>query len=309
MSLEVLSEILRTEVLTEDTQQKISTAVAGIVEEAKQQAEQAALTQLAAQYTSDRTALVESVDQSVTAIATARLKEFSDRLAAFRDLEAEAATRIVEAKEQLVVESKQDLVSLVRKIDSFLDVAVQGEFTELREQLNEAQQFAWGRKLFEGFKQEFEQMYLHETGVAKRVDVLSQQLKTVQAENKTLQESLARTTRDQTLTSILQPLQGRARQVMETILTTVPTNRLQETYNQFVGRVLTENVEEPQAPATLKEGATPEKETQVLADKTPNKGAIVTGDLPERKRTVVTESAPRMSDEDRRRLLASAGLV
>lgn len=315
MPSEVLKQLLSSEVLTEETKTSISSAFQTVLAEAKEAARAEVTEEVTANLTEDfvrdRDALVESVDALVTTALQEHIASHQADFEAFRDVEAEAARVVVEAKQKMVSRSKKDLKALVEKLDVFLDRAIDAEFSEIREELVESQRSALGLKIFEGFKSEFEQLYAHQTGIAGQLSRMKSQLSVTQLENKKLQESLSSATRAQALQTVLAPLTGKSRQVMETILSTVATERLQETYGRFVGRVIDERGGNT-TQAHLQEGTVSEKENQVLAEqvKDPKFAVLKTGDEADKKRVRVNEGAQQtMHSDEKRRLMRQAGLI
>jgi len=320
MATEILKQLLENDVLTEDTKASISAAVETVIQEATEKARAEVTEELTARFAEDfvkeRDTLIESVDEMVakaveeyTTKAATQLSEHIEShkadIEAFRDLEAEQAARLVEARSELVESTKTDIKVLVEKLDKFLDTAIAEEFEEMREELVESQRQAMGAKIFEGFRAEFEQYYVQSTGIASKIDQLAEQVKATTAENESLKESLAAVTRTQTLATVLAPLEGKSRQVMETILTTVATDKLQETYERFIDRVIKEGAAAPEA------GQQSEKETkEVLAESKvdPKTVTLKTGDTTIKK-PVVTESVAGLTEADKKRLLATAGLM
>ena len=319
MATEILQKLLENDVLTEDTKASIKTALETVIQEAADKARAEVTEELTARFAEDfvkeRDTLIESVDEMVakaveeyTAAAGKSLQEHIEShktdIEAFRDLEAEQAARLVEARSELVESTKTDIKNLVEKLDTFLDTAIAEEFDEMREDLVESQRQAMGAKIFEGFRAEFEQYYVQSTGIAGKIDQLAEQVKATTAENESLKESLAAVTRTTTMATVLAPLEGKSRQVMETILATVATDKLQETYERFIDRVIKEGAVAPDA------GQQSEKETKVLAESKvdPKTVTLKTGDTAAKK-SVVTESAAGLTDADKKRLLQSAGLM
>ncbi len=315
MPSEILKQLLENDVLTEDTRASISSAFETIIQEAKEtartQVEQELTAKFAEEFVKERDALVESIDAVVEKAIKEHVESTKAEIESFRDLEVEAAQVIANAKTELVEQSKSDLKALVEKLDSFLDVVIKEEFTEMRADLVEAQRAGLGMQIFEGFKKEFEQLYMHQTGIAGQFEKLQSELTEARAANAQLSESLQIAARDAAMTKILGSLEGNPKRVMETILSTVATDKLQETYERFVGRVLSESeVAIATESSTITEGKSSEKETKVLAERKvdPKTVSLKTGDEPETKKGVLTESAG-LTEEDKRRLLRTAGLI
>lgn len=313
MSVEVLKKLFESEVLTDETKSSIKEAFEQLVTEAQETATATVTQELtekfAREYVADRDSLIESVDQLVTESIAAHIAAHKADIESFRDLEAEHAQRIVEAKEELGVTVKADFKMLVEKLDSFLDIIIAEEFEEIRADLVESQRNALGAKMFEGFRSEFEQFYVQKTGISGQLEQKTSALQEARTENAALKKSLNEAQRAAKLNTILSSLEGKPKQVMETILTTVSTDKLQETYDRFIDRVITEGATNGSAKVGSMET---EKETQVLSESKvdPRKMELKSGDTPRTSRRVVQESSTTgMSDEEKRRLLASAGLI
>jgi hypothetical protein len=312
MSVEVLKSLFESELLTDDTKVSIKEAFEQVITEAKETAyvevTQELTEKFAKEYVADRDTLIESVDQLVTAALTKHITEHKADLESFRDLEAESATRLVEAKEELAVTVKEDFKALIEKLDSFLDIAITEEFEEIKADLVESQRNALGAKLFEGFRSEFEQFYVQQTGIAGQLEKLTSALQESQAENAALKKSLNESQRAAKMSTILSSLGGKPKQVMETILATVATDKLQETYDRYIDRVITEGAASARSLVGSEET---EKETQVLSESKvdPRKLELKSGDTQRSTKRIVNESISGLSDEEKRRLLASAGLI
>jgi hypothetical protein len=310
MATEVLKQLLESEVLTDETRASIKEAFDAVINEAREQARTEVESELTAkfadEFVKDRDALIESVDALIAKQVDQHIEQSKAEIESFRNLEAESAASIVEAREALVEQSKADLKVLIEKVDAFLDRVIEEEFEEIKEDLVEAQRLGLGQKIFEGFRKEFEQLYLHETGISAQFAKMQKQLKESQQRARELQESLQEVTRENTMAKVLSSLEGKPRQVMETILSSVATNKLQETYEKFIDRVLMENAEK-----SAKVGDNSEKEKEVLAESKvdPKTVSLKTGDEPETKKGVRVMENAKLSEDDKRQLLRSAGLI
>lgn len=103
--------------------------------------------------------------------------------------------------------------------------------------------------------------------------------------------------------SVLEPLSGRSREVMEAILKNVDTTNLEEGYNTFIGRVLRET-----------EADDSEKEDEVLAESEEKKdealkeGVVLTGDTDETAEESINESEDPGQKERLERIKRLAGI-
>lgn len=290
---ELLQKLLEAEVLTEDTKTKLEDAFKVQLDEAIQSAKDEAAAdvraELTEQWVTDRDALVEAVDNQVGDFITAELDELKDDINSFRDLEAEAADNLVEAKAAMAAELKSDLADLVRSVDTFLEMRLTAELDELREDITEVRKNEFGRKIFEAMSAEFISEFADEDTASATLAETQQRLADVESSLEDSETQRAAIERKVKMDEILLPLQGREKEVMEAILKTVPTDKLDEGYNTFIGRVMKEAAEEDSEKESkvLAEGATVEDEAQDEVE-----GDVITGDDEER---ILTES---QSDED-----------
>lgn len=278
---ELLEKLLSSELLTEEARTELSDAIQTAVKEAvdTQVAEQkeALTVEYATQFAADREALIEAIDTKVEEMLQEQLTELADDIANFRDLEVEFAAKLVEAKATLAESVEQDMAALVEKLDTFLEYRLSQEVDELKESIEEVKKINLGRKIFETFKAEFDQFSNAENGLEEMAAKLSEAQAELAKRDETLaeaQKAITANVRKEKLEETLSSLQNRPREIMEAILKTIPTDKLQETYDKFIDRVLHESV----ANSSEKESAAPAVDASVLAEgKTEDKKAVVEG--------------------------------
>lgn len=298
---ELLEQMLGSELLNDETKQQLKEAFDAelnkIRQEAREEAIAEAKVEYATQYADEKAALVEAIDTKVTAFLQEELAELKEDIERFRDLEAEYAANLIEAKEQLGLQLQADMAQLVETIDDFLEESMTEQFEELKESIEEVKKIDFAKKLFESFEGIYRDKFFDESGMAAQ---LKESAKALEEKTKALNEAKAelnKINREQKMASVLEPLQGRPREIMEAILKSVATDKLDEAYENFIGRVLHESV-------TVVENKS-EKEsvnTSVLAEshsteETPETTVVVTGDSTvvehaetEKKVSVLSES-------------------
>jgi hypothetical protein len=265
---EVFKKLLEAEILSPEVKTELETAFQTQLNDAiaVARAEAAADTkaQLTEQFITERDALVEAIDQKVGDFLDSELTELKDDIERFRDLEAEHAEKLVEAKAQMAVELKNDLKELVEKIDSFLEIRLAAEMEELREDLEVVKRNDFGRRLYEAFQDEF-MRFVNLDDKAATVAELEKRLEDTTKQLEESEKRRGKMLRDKKLKEVLAPLSGRSRDVMEAILKNVDTEQLDEAYKTFIGRVIRES----EAPSS-------EKEDKVLAEAASKKPAKTT---------------------------------
>lgn len=253
---ELLQKLLEADVLSEETKKELEEAFKGQLDEAIEAAKKDTAADVRAdlteQWVSERDALIEAVDSKVGEFLQAELEELKEDIERFRDLEAEQAEKLVEAKAAMADELKADLVELVEKIDAFLEVRLAAELEELREDIEEQRKNTFGRKVFEAFAQEYIEGYADEESAELSLREAQERLGDAEEALAESERKRAELERQIKMEEVLAPLSGRSKDIMEAILAKVDTAQLDEAYKVFIGRVLKE--------------ADSEKEGKVLAE-------------------------------------------
>lgn len=314
---ELLKKLLSAEVLTEETKAELETAFKAQLDEAINSArEEAKLTvtaELNEQWITERETLIEALDSKVTEALAEELNELRADIENFRDLEAEAAEKIVEAKAEMADAVKRDIAELIEKLDTFLEIRLSAEIEELREDVEVVKKQQFGKTVFEAFVTEFQKYYAADDSAEAKLSEAEQRLEDALTALEEAEKKTAKMERSIKLEKVLAPLSGRSREVMEAILKSVDTPMLEEAYSTYVGRVLKET-------SVVTEGKkTSEKEDTVLAEGekvAATKGVVKTGDDADRATEDETiteaekhESKPMITESEKTRLRRLAGIV
>lgn len=275
---ELLKKLLAAEVLTEETKQELETAIKKHLEEAaskaREEATAAVTAELQEQWITERETLIEALDAKVTEVLNEEIKELKEDIERFRDLEAEYAEKLVEAKTEMAEQLKKDIAQLIEKIDAFLELRLAAEIEELKEDLEAARKQAFGKKVFEAFVEEFKKFYTEDNSIEAKLVETEQRLHDALTSLEEAEKKVARMERAQKMEQVLKPLANnlRAKEIMEAILKNVDTPMLEDAYNVYIGRVLKESDKKSESAS--------EKEDSVLAEgkKENINGVIKTGD-------------------------------
>jgi len=283
---EILQKLLNSELLSEDARAEISTQFTTLVEEYKSTVREDVTLQvrgeIAEQWANERDSLIENVEKFVATTLTEEIADLKADIERFRDLEAEHAEKIVEAKHSMAETLSEELDQLVDKMDAFFDLRLSEEFKELREDLEVVKQNEFGRKIFEAFATEFNGAHVDEDSIQSKLQAAVAKLTDAEGTIAQLEESQAKMVRESRLDKILAPLNGKKREQMSFVLQNVETSRLEEAYNHFIGRVLKEDSSEVRPEADAK--------TQPLVE-----SVVVTGNEQTAVQPVVTEAGDKYS--------------
>lgn len=298
---ELLKKLIESDLLTEDVKQDITEAFAAkqkeIEEDTRARVEAEVTATLTEQFVADKEALVEAVDSKVEEFLNAELVELKEDIERFRDLEAEFADKEVALREEYANKLETELTTLVETIDSFLDVALTEEFEELRESIEEVKKVEFGRTIFETFANIFHTEFNDDEGIREQLAEAKQKAEELEKKLNENAKSLNTIKRDAKMKDVLSSLHGRSREVMEAILKSVPTDKLEEAYERYIPRVLNESAKTDDK----SEKETASKDEKVLAEGNEvvtEATKVVTGDAKttegkESEAPVLSESAQR----------------
>lgn len=292
---ELLQKLLEAEVLSPETKKELETGFKTQMDETVKTAKAEAAADVRAELTEtwvkEREALIEAIDTKVGEFLEEELGELREDVERFRDLEAEYAEKLVEAKAAMGDELKGDLRELVEKLDAFLEIRLAAEFEELREDIQEQKKNQLGRRIFEAVQAEFAAEYADEESSQASLRETESRLADTEQALEESERKRAIIERRVKLEEVLAPLAGRQREVMEAILKNVDTEQLEEGYKTFIGRVIRESNEDANSEKEGKVLAEGAKEDDDSQEKDLSEGQIKTGD----DEGVITEGE---NDED-----------
>ena len=245
---EILKKLLESDLLSEETKAEISEQFTTVVEEflaeERSKLEVEIQSKLTEEFVSARDELAETIDTKIDEFLASELSELTEDINKFRDLEVEYAEKLIEEKEKLAQLLGEQINQLVDKLDVFLEVRLDEEMSELKEDIEDVKKLEFGRKIFEAVETEFkkfrkEDLTNVESELAEALDKLSDaESRLIDIEQARIMES-----RNSKLEELLSALSGNAREQMKIILSNVSTEKLEESYNVYIGRVLKEVVD------------------------------------------------------------------
>jgi hypothetical protein len=264
---DILKQLIQNELLSEETKAELSeqwnTTVETYKTQVREEVSGEVRAELAAQWIAERDALISKVDDFVAEALTKEIEEFRGDVDRFRDLEAEAAAKLIEAKHQMAREVAEELDDLVDKIDAFFEMRISAELEEMKEDIEVVKQNDFGRKIFDAYASTYASNYVDEDSVQSKLIATEGKLQDVEQQLATLEEERNQMVREAKMEQVLSALTGKKREQMAMVLKNVDTARLEESYKFFIGRVLKEEQEPKPA---LTEGTKPEQTTLKTGD-------------------------------------------
>lgn len=295
---EILQKLLESELLSESTRTELSEQWQASVESFKQSVREEVQTEvraeLAESWVSEREQLVQKLDGFLSEALSTELTELKSDVERFRDHEAAQAGKIVEMRKTMAEQVAGEMDSLVDKLDEFLEKRLAAEFKELREDIEVARQNDFGRKIFEAFQTTFNTGFVDEASVQAKLNITESKLAAANKKLKAIESEKSEIVRESKMNQVLSPLSGAAREQMQIILKSVPTEKLEESYKHFISRVLRESADKPAA-KPLVEGAPAAKPATV----------VKTGDRVDESQS----QKPAAKSDDIQRMRQLAGLI
>lgn len=320
---ELFKKLVDSELLTEETKKTLETefntlleeAIKTKVEEAKKETEEKVRLELTEQFVADKEALIEALDTKASEFLDKELAEYDADVERFRNLEVEKEEQLAEAKAEMAATVKKDMATLVDRLDEFLEQRLDVEFAELKESIEEVKKLEFGRKIYEAVAAEYASKYVNNDATAVELKATQSKLQESVKVLEAVTKELSAAKREQKLASVLETLQGRPREVMEAILKNVPTDKIEENYNKFIGRVLHESVTSKVEDSAKSEKENASKASVLAEGKDHSKGEeaatkVVTGDTPVVEDVSETkEKTSLLSESDKDRLKKLAGII
>lgn len=288
----ILKKLLESDLLSDETKveltEQFKTAIDAYLTEERSKLEIEVRSTLTEEFVKAREELAETVDTKIEAFLTSEFDELKEDINSFRDLEVEYAEKLVEEKEKLAQLLGEQLNQLVDKLDAFLEVRLDEEMSELKEDIEDVKKLEFGRKIFEAVETEFKK-FRKEDQSSVEADLAEALDKLNDAEGRLadIEHSRLAEARNGKLEELLSPLSGNAREQMKIILSNVATEKLEEAFKIYIGRILKESVVEAVKVVEAKAPLTESKKVVVKSTST-----LVTGN------TEVLEEAVQTTTND-----------
>ena len=127
----------------------------------------------------------------------------------------------------------------------------------------------FGKSVFEAFCDEYKTNFVDEDSVHNQLKESDSQLKSTQARLEQAEKLIEENTRKSTIQNLLKPLKGSQREIMETLLLSLPTQDLESGYKSFLGRVVKEGEStEKESSEVLSEDSKPEVTSEEVVSET-----------------------------------------
>ena len=209
-------------------------------------------------------------DRAAIKSATAKLDDYVTESLRKEIVEfAEDKADLARSKVQLVVEGKAKLKSLSEKfiqrssalVEQVTDQTLRTELKQLKEDIQEAKENNFGRRIFEAFATEFTATHLNERAELKKMMVTIEKMerqileargaaelaeasaKAKETEIRRINESIERNSK---IDELMKPLSKEKANVMKQLLESTPTDRLEAAFKKYLNPVMEGHAAAPQ---------------------------------------------------------------
>lgn len=193
---------------------------------------------------------VAKLDNFVAEQLAEELKEFHEDKKAL----VEHKVKMVREGKRELAEAKKDFIrKAANTVESTINHVISEEVKSFRNDITSARENDFGRRIFEAFASEFGTSYLNEAKEIKKVQkqvtelqnklvesvkLINKQQDAVKLTESKLRIANDRFARKQKLDELLRPLGKEKREIMSSLLESVKTDRLAETFNKYLPNVL-----------------------------------------------------------------------
>lgn len=247
---EILDKLLNNDLLTESTRNELQTAITESIAKAKEEARREAVTEaqvkLTKQWDKERTALVESIDSKVEMTVKPHIDALQIALNETEDLKVRLSAKALKHERALAKRVASEYKNLAEDIDQFLKKVVAEHMQAAKDDIAAIKEDNFGRKIYRAFVREYIENHHDEKKLHNSVAATKAQLSQALEENARLKSQLNEAARKDKMKTLLAPLTGETRKIMEAVLANVPTNRLDESYKTTLSRVLRSTEKETQ---------------------------------------------------------------
>lgn len=232
---------------------------------------------------------VAKLDNFVTEQLASELSEFHEDK---KSLVEQKVKMVREGKKQLAEAKKDFIKKAADKVEKVVNGVIVNEVKSFRDDITNARENDFGRRIFEAFANEYGTSYLNEAKEIKKIQKQITEMETKLNESKQeiaekedavkLTESKLRIAEDtinrkETLNSLMAPLGKEKKELMLDLLESVKTDKLEESFNKYLPSVL--DGEAPRVKKTLSES--------VVSEHTGDKAIVVKADADEKADDIV----------------------
>jgi len=215
----------------------------------------------------------EKLEQFVVSALAEEIKEFAEDK---RDLVETKVKLVSEARDQLESLKSKFVTESANKMSQSVSKHLKDELGSLREDIKEARENNFGRRIFEAFASEFGATHLNENAeirklmqaieqkdrqLAESIEAQEQAKVLVESKEKEIRMITESNTRKSKLEDLCAPLNEEKREIMMNLLESVNTSRLENAFEKYLPAVLAEGK------AKTDKSVLAESKTEVTGDK------------------------------------------
>jgi hypothetical protein len=216
----------------------------------------------------DQKIMAENFGKLEQFVVEALAKEIADFYDDKKDLHETKVRLVKEAKEQFTQLKSRFVKTSAGLVESVVKQGLEREIVQLKEDIDQARQNDFGRKIFEAFTAEFQHSLLNEKSetskllkviaekeqqLAEARNAISEKQQLVESTQQEIARAQQTAERKEIMGELLNPLSNDQKEIMSELLESVQTSKLRSSYDKYLPAVLT--------------GSTPEKKKALVEAK------------------------------------------
>jgi hypothetical protein len=212
------------------------------------------------EFQNDRKKVSENFSKLEQFVVRALAKEISEFAIDKRDL-AETKVKLVREAKSKFEDIKQTFIQRsARVVENAVTKKLTSEIKQLKEDIDSARNNEFGRKIYEAYAQEFAGSFLNEKSetskllkiiakkdqeLAEAQQVVSEKANLVESVQRDLRVTKDLMERKAAMSELLAPLDASKRDIMKELLESVPTKKLNESFDKYLPAVMEGQVRKP----------------------------------------------------------------
>jgi hypothetical protein len=228
----------------------------------------------------DQKVMAENFGMLEQFVVEALAKEIADFYDDKKDL-AETKVRLVkEAKEQFAHLKSKFVKTSAELVESVVKQGLEKEITQLKEDIDQARQNDFGRKIFEAFTSEYQNSLMNEKSetskllkviaekeqkLAEAQSIISEKQQLVESKDQEIVRAQETAERREVMSELLNPLNKDQQEIMSELLESVQTARLRTSFDKYLPSVLSGSTPEKKKALVEAKEITGNKETHSIS--------------------------------------------
>jgi hypothetical protein len=228
----------------------------------------------------DQKVMAENFSKLEQFVVEALAKEIADFYDDKKDLAETKVKLVKEAKEQFAQLKSKFVKTSAELVESVVKQGLEKEINQLKEDIDQARQNDFGRKIFEAFTSEYQNSLLNEKSetskllkviaekeqkLAEAQSIISEKQSLVESKEQEIARAQQTAERKEVMSELLNPLNKDQKEIMSELLESVQTAKLRTSFDKYLPAVLSGSTPEKKKALVEAKEITGNKETHSIS--------------------------------------------